>query len=91
MFVPQVTTAILASLLGAGLLWPGLARRASEKTLLLAGLLADLTSMALLIVSGCRWIPALAHPGRPHPRGAGSRPDSGSSRRSPCSTGSAKR
>jgi MFS family permease len=51
MFVPQVTTAILASLLGAGLLWPGLARRASEKTLLLAGLLADLASMVLLIVS----------------------------------------
>jgi MFS family permease len=51
MFVPQVTTAILASLLSAGLLWPGLARRASEKTLLLAGLLADLASMALLIVS----------------------------------------
>jgi hypothetical protein len=51
MFVPQVSTAIVASLLGAGLLWPGLARRASEKTLLLAGLLADLASMALLIVS----------------------------------------
>ena len=51
MFVPQVSTAIVASLLGAGLLWPSLARRASEKTLLLAGLLADLASMALLIVS----------------------------------------
>ena len=51
MFVPQVCTAILASLLDAGLLWPGLARRASEKTLLLAGLLADLVSMVLLIVS----------------------------------------
>jgi len=51
MFVPQVGTAIVASLLGAGLLWPGLARRASEKTLLLAGLAADLASMALLIAS----------------------------------------
>ena len=51
MFVPQVCTAILASLLDAGLLWPGLARRANEKALLLAGLLADLVSMVLLIVS----------------------------------------
>ena len=51
MFVPQVSTAIVASLLGAGLLWPSLARRASEKALLLAGLAADLASMALLIVS----------------------------------------
>jgi MFS family permease len=51
MFVPQMVTAIAASLLGAGLLWPGLARRASEKTLMLAGLLADLASMALLIAS----------------------------------------
>jgi GH15 family glucan-1,4-alpha-glucosidase len=30
--VPQVSTAIAASLAGAGLLWPGLTRRASEKT-----------------------------------------------------------
>jgi MFS family permease len=51
LFVPQMVTAILASLLGAGLLWPGLARRAGEKTLLLLGLLADLASMVLLIVS----------------------------------------
>ncbi len=51
MFVPQVITAILTSLLGAGLIWPGLTRRASEKVLLLAGLLADLTSMVLLIAS----------------------------------------
>ncbi len=51
MFVPQMSTAILASLFGAGLVWPGLARRASEKTLYLAGLLADLASMLLLIVS----------------------------------------
>ena len=42
---------VLNALLGAGLLWPSLARRASEKALLLAGLLADLASMALLIVS----------------------------------------
>ena len=51
MFLPQMVTAILASLLGAGLLWPGLSRRAGEKTLLLAGLLADLASMVLLIAS----------------------------------------
>ncbi len=58
MFVPQVSTAIVASLLGAGLLWPGLARRAGEKALLLAGLLADLASMVLLR----RW-PRSAWPG----------------------------
>jgi hypothetical protein len=53
MFVPQMATAIVASLLGAGLLWPGLTRRAGlgQKALLLAGLLADLASMVLLIVS----------------------------------------
>ena len=51
MFVPQVSTAIVASLLGAGLLWPSMARRASEKALLLAGLVADLASMVLLIAS----------------------------------------
>src|ERR1700728_1493229 len=51
MFVPQMITAILASLLGAGLLWPALSRRTSDKTLLLAGLLADLASMILLIAS----------------------------------------
>jgi hypothetical protein len=51
MFVPQVSTAIVTSLLGAGLLWPALTRRASEKALLLAGLLADLASMVLLIAS----------------------------------------
>ncbi len=51
LFVPQMTTAIVTSLFGAGLLWPGLTRRASEKVLLLAGLLADLASMVLLIAS----------------------------------------
>ena len=51
MFVPQMTTAIVASLLGAGLLWPNLARRAGDKALLLAGLAADLASMVLLITS----------------------------------------
>lgn len=51
LFVPQVSTAIAASLAGAGLLWPGLTRRASEKTVYLAGLLADLASMVLLIAS----------------------------------------
>ena len=51
MFVPQMATAILASLLGAGLLWPGLLRRFSEKLVLVAGLLADLLSMVLLVLS----------------------------------------
>jgi MFS family permease len=58
MFVPQVITAILASLLGAGLLWPGLTRRFSEKSVYLAGLLADLAAMLLLIVS---WTVAHQH------------------------------
>ena len=35
MFVPQVIAAIVASLLGAGLLWPRLAGRVSEKTVFL--------------------------------------------------------
>ncbi len=51
LFVPQMSTAIVASLLGAGLLWPGLTRRAGEKTICVAGLLADLASMVLLIAS----------------------------------------
>ena len=51
LFAPQMSTAIAASLLGAGLLWPGLTRRASEKTICVAGLLADLASMVLLIAS----------------------------------------
>jgi MFS family permease len=46
LFIPQVVTAIAASLLGA---W--LARRFGTKRVYLAGLLAGLTSMALLIVS----------------------------------------
>ena len=58
MFVPQVITAILASLLGAGLLWPQLTRRFSEKSVYLAGLLADLAAMLLLIVS---WTVAHQH------------------------------
>lgn len=51
MFVPQVITAIAASLLGAGLLWPALSRRVSEKSMYLTGLLADLAAMVLLIAS----------------------------------------
>ena len=51
LFVPQMCAAIAASLLGAGLLWPGLTRRASEKAICVAGLLADLASMVLLIAS----------------------------------------
>lgn len=46
MFVPQAITAITASLLGAGL-----ARRIGGKRVLLAGLAADLLSMALLFCS----------------------------------------
>ena len=46
MFLPQVVTAITASLLGAGL-----ARRFGLKRVLLAGLLADLASMGLLVTS----------------------------------------
>jgi MFS family permease len=51
MFVPQVITAVTAALLGAGLIAPGLARRLGERTIYLAGLLADLGAMLLLIVS----------------------------------------
>ena len=51
MFVPQVVTAITASLLGAGVLWPGFTRRVSEKGNYLAGLLANLAAMLALIVS----------------------------------------
>ena len=46
MFLPQVVTAITASLLGAGL-----ARRFSLKRVFLTGLLADLASMGLLVTS----------------------------------------
>jgi predicted MFS family arabinose efflux permease len=58
MFIPQVVTAILASLLGAGLLWPGFTKRASEKAIYLAGLFADLAAMVLLVVS---WAAAHQH------------------------------
>jgi MFS family permease len=51
MFVPQVITAVTTSLFGAGLLAPGLAARLGERTLYLAGLLADLAAMLLLITS----------------------------------------
>jgi MFS family permease len=51
MFAPQVVTAIIASLLSAGLLWPGFTARVSEKETYLAGLVADLAAMALLMVS----------------------------------------
>ncbi len=46
LFLPQVVTAITASLLGAGL-----ARRFSLKRVFVAGLLADLASMGLLVTS----------------------------------------
>ena len=51
MFAPQAITAVTAALLGAGLIGPGLARRLGERTIYLAGLLADLAAMLLLIVS----------------------------------------
>jgi Major Facilitator Superfamily len=51
MFVPQVITAVTTALAGAGLVGPGLASRLGERTVYLAGLLADLTAMLLLIVS----------------------------------------
>jgi hypothetical protein len=51
MFVPQFVTAVGASLLGAGLLWPGLTGRIPEKTIYLTGLVADLAAMVLLSVS----------------------------------------
>ncbi len=46
MFLPQVLTAVLASLLGGGL-----ARRVGTRTVYLAGLVADLVSMTLLVLS----------------------------------------
>jgi Major Facilitator Superfamily len=51
MFVPQMITAVTAALLGAGLIGPGLAARLGERTVYLAGLVADLAAMLLLIVS----------------------------------------
>jgi MFS family permease len=59
MFAPQVITAVLASLLGAGLLWPAFAARVSEKEAYLAGLLADFAAMVLLVAS---WGLAHQHP-----------------------------
>jgi MFS family permease len=63
MFLPQVVTAITCSVLGGRL-----AQRFGTKRVFLAGLLADLASMALLIISwfftsnqpaayGCCWPP----------------------------------
>jgi MFS family permease len=51
MFVPQMITAVTTALLGAGLIGPGLAARLGERTVYLAGLVADLAAMLLLIVS----------------------------------------
>jgi MFS family permease len=51
MFVPQVITAVTSALLGAGLIGPGLAAKLGERTVYLAGLVADLAAMLLLIVS----------------------------------------
>lgn len=51
MFVPQVITAVTAALLGAGLIGPGLAARLGERTVYLAGLVANLAAMLLLIAS----------------------------------------
>ena len=57
-FVPQVGTAIAASLLGAGLLWPALTARVREKAIYLTGLVADLAAMVLLIAS---WLVVHSH------------------------------
>jgi hypothetical protein len=51
MFVPQVLTAVTSALLGAGLIGPSLASRLGERTVYLAGLVADLAAMVLLIAS----------------------------------------
>jgi MFS family permease len=51
MFLPQVLTAVTSALLGAGLIGPSLASRLGERTVYLAGLVADLAAMVLLIVS----------------------------------------
>jgi MFS family permease len=51
MFVPQVITAVTSALLSAGLIGPGLASRFGERTVFLAGLVADLAAMLLLIAS----------------------------------------
>jgi hypothetical protein len=51
MFVPQVITAVTTALLGAGLIGPGVAARLGERTVYLAGLVADLAAMLLLIAS----------------------------------------
>jgi predicted MFS family arabinose efflux permease len=51
MFVPQVITAVTSALAGAGLIGPSLASRLGERKVYLAGLLADLAAMLLLIVS----------------------------------------
>jgi MFS family permease len=59
MFVPQFIAAIVASLLGAGLLWPGLLARVTEKTVYLTGLAADLAAMTLLVIS---WLVVHNHP-----------------------------
>jgi hypothetical protein len=58
MFVPQVITAVTSALAGAGLVGPGLASRLGERTVYLAGLMADLAAMVLLIVS---WLAAREH------------------------------
>jgi MFS family permease len=51
MFVPQVITAVTSALAGAGLVGPSLASRLGERAVYLAGLVADLASMLLLIAS----------------------------------------
>ena len=56
-FIPQVIAAIIASLLGAGLLWPGLAGRLSEKAVFLAGLVADLAACYGALGAGATVVP----------------------------------
>jgi hypothetical protein len=84
MFIPQVIAAIIASLLGAGPLWPGLAGRLSR----LPAIFAASASWRPPWV-GCPWWPRTASrrpprciPGRPAP-GHGSAPPPGRGRHPP--------
>ena len=71
MFAPQVVTAIVTSLLGAGLLWPRFTARVSEKgtslgvkpataSLALTGFWAMVTIGRVLIAAIQRWLPSRA-------------------------------
>ena len=72
MFIPQVIAAIIASLLGAGLLWPGLAGRLSRLPAIFAASAVVAAAMGgLSLVAAHRQpSPASVHPrpARPWPR-----------------------